>query len=173
MPRFSVRFVFALAASVAAHLAVTDAALANDCDRFAEHRDGYLYRAGAGMGQALDQLAAQRQVPREAAAFYWGGDLIRAGDASSQRSLALLTLATYEWAGHESRAENAMADIFHNRGNAFAGLLVGLMLSDARGQQDNYRARAYLRDASRAGNTDAGAFLGLFDACHGRALASN
>lgn len=168
-----IRFAFAAAASLALQFAVTASAEASNCDRFAQHRDGYLDRAAAGMSQALDQLAAQRQVPREAAAFYWGGDLMRAGDASSQRSLALLTLATYEWAGHESRAETAMADIFHNRGNAFAGLLVGLMLSDRRGEPDNYRARAYLRDASRAGNEEARAFLGLFDACHGRALAAN
>ncbi|WP_300531470.1 hypothetical protein [Maricaulis sp.] len=168
-----IRFAFAAIASLALQLAATDAAEASDCDRFAQHRDSYLYRASAGMGQALEQLAAQRQVPREAAAFYWGGDLMRSSDPSSPRSLALLTLATYDWAGHESRAEAAMADIFHNRGNAFAGLLVGLMLSDQRGAPDAYRARAYLRDASRAGNDEARAFLGLFDACHGRAIAFN
>ena len=102
-----------------------------------------------------------------------GGDLMRAGDPASMRSLALLTLATYSWEGHETRAEAALERMFMERGQVYAGFLAGLMLSDERGPADRYRARAYLRDAANAGSSDAEAFLGLFDACHGRAIAFN
>ncbi len=167
------RSLIAMTASAAAHLAFAGAAFANDCDRYEHHRDAYLYRAGAAMSQAVTQMAQQRNVPVEAAAFYWGGDLMRAGDPASMRSLALLTLASYEWEGHETRAEAALERMFADRGQVYAGFLAGLMLSDDRGPADPYRARAYLRDAADAGSTDADAFLALFDACHGRAMAFN
>ena len=114
------RTLMAIVASVSAHLVFASAALANDCTRFAEHRDSYLYRTSAGMEQALAQMAQQRGVPVEAAAFYWGGDLMRANDPASLRSLALLTLASYGWRNNADRAETAMARIFNERGHAFA-----------------------------------------------------
>ncbi len=166
-------FSLAIAFSMGACLLFAGNALANDCDRYEHHRDAYLYRAGASMAQAVNQMAQQRNVPVEAAAFYWGGDLMRAGDPASMRSLALLTLATYSWEGHETRAEAALERMFMERGQVYAGFLAGLMLSDERGPADSYRARAYLRDAADAGSSDAEAFLGLFDACHGRAIAFN
>lgn len=173
MFRTKIRTCFALAASAALHLAFAGTALANDCERYEHHRDAYLYRAGAAMSQAVNQMAEQRNVPVEAAAFYWGGDLMRAGDPASMRSLALLTLASYEWDGHEERAEAALERLFMERGQVYAGFLAGLMLSDDRGPADPYRARAYLRDTANAGSSDAEAFLGLFDACHGRTMAFN
>lgn len=167
------RTLMAIVASLSAHLVFASTAFANDCSRFAEHRDSYLYRSSAGMEQALAQMAQQRGVPIEAAAFYWGGDLMRADDPTSLRSLSLLTLASYGWRNNTERAETAMARIFLERDHAFAGLLVGLMLSDDQGEADLYQARAYLADASRAGNRDADAFLALFDRCHRRAMAFN
>jgi len=167
------RILFAAATSLVAHIALAGTAVADDCDRYEQHRDAYLYRAGAGMAQAVNQMAESRNVPVEAAAFYWGGDLLRAGDPASMRSLALLTLASYNWDGHEQRAEAALERLFMERQQVYAGFLAGLMLSDDRGPADPYRARAYLRDAADAGSSDAEAFLGLFDACHGRAIAFN
>ena len=167
------RTLMAIVASVSAHLVFASTAFADDCSRFAQHRDSYLYNTSAGMEQALAQMAQQRGVPVQAAAFYWGGDLMRANDPTSLRSLSLLTLASYGWRDNTDRAETAMERIFNERGHAFAGLLVGLMLSDDQGAADFYQARAYLADASRAGSSDAESFLALFDRCHRRAMAFN
>jgi hypothetical protein len=141
-----------------------------DCQRYAQHRDNYLQTVGAGMEQQLGSMAAQRQVPVQAAAFYWGGALMQAGDT---RTLAQLTLATARWPGNAARAEVAMTRISDEHHGDLAALLAGMMLSDGRGIDDPYRARAYLVDASRRGNTDATAFLGLYDACHTRRVALN
>ena len=173
MARNRMKTWLVVCASALASVLVTTSAWADDCSRFAQHRDSYLYNTSAGMEQALAQMAQQRGVPVEAAAFYWGGDLMRANDPASLRSLSLLTLASYGWRNNTDRAETAMARIFNERHHAFAGLLVGLMLSDEQGQADHYQARAYLADASRAGSTDAEAFLALFDRCHRRTMAFN
>ena len=122
------------------------------------------------MEQQLGSMAAQRQVPVQAAAFYWGGALMQAGDT---RTLAQLTLATARWPGNAERAEVAMTRISDEHHGDLAALLAGMMLSDGRGTDDPYRARAYLVDASRRGNADATAFLGLYDACHTRRVALN
>ena len=141
-----------------------------NCQRYAQHRDSYTQAVSAGMEQQLGSMATQRQVPVQAAAFYWGGALMQAGDT---RTLAQLTLATARWPGNAERAETAMTRISDERQGALAALLAGLMLSDGQAIDDPYRARAYLTDASRRGNTDATAFLGLFDACHSRRVAMN
>ena len=141
-----------------------------DCQRYGQHRDSYLQGVSAGMEQQLGAMALQRQVPVQAAAFYWGGALLEAGDT---RALAQLTLATARWPGQAERAERAMTRISDEHHGDLAALLAGLMLSDGRAIDDPYRARAYLTDACRRGNQDATAFLGLFDACHSRRVALN
>lgn len=148
-------------------------AQADNCDRYAQHRDAYLYRTAAAMEVMLNRMAGQRQMSPRLAAFYWGGELLQSDDPETLRTLAQLTLATYAWPDHRERAETAMTRIFDDRGGAFAGLLAGLMLSDERGPRDPWRARAYLSDAARAGSADAAAFLPLYDACHGRRMAAN
>jgi|GEM_PF-2415010 len=140
------------------------------CQRYAQHRDSYLQAVGSAMEQQLGSMAAQRQIPVQAAAFYWGGALMQAGD---MRTLAQLTLATARWPGNAGRAELAMTRISDERQGDLAALLAGMLLSDGRGTDDPYRARAYLVDASRRGNADATAFLGLYDACHTRHVALN
>ena len=167
------RYFIGISFSLVLHVFLAGQALADDCSRFAQHRDGYLHRASAGMGRALETMAHQRGVPVPAAAFYWGGALMQSNDRASLRTLAQLTLATYEWSGNEDRAETAMARIYDERGGVFAGVLVGLMLSDRRGEADPYRARAYLVDSARRGNEDARAFLQMHDACFGRRIALN
>lgn len=170
--RTSVAWVVALGwAMGAAVIGLSEAgAQSADCARYGQHRDSYLRGVSAGMEQQLNSMAAQRQVPVQAAAFYWGGALMQAGDT---RTLAQLTLATARWPGQAERAEMAMTRISDERGGDLAALLAGLMLSDGQGIDDPYRARAYLTDASRRGNTDATAFLGLYDACHSRRVALN
>jgi len=167
------RYFSGLGVSLMLFFALAGPVLANDCSRYAQHRDGYLHRASAGMDRALQTMARQRGVPVSAAAFYWGGSLMQSNDRASMRTLAQLTLATYEWTGNEARAETAMARIFDERGGRYAGLLVGLMLSDRRGDADPFRARSYLVDAARAGSDDARAFLQMHDACFGRRMALN
>ncbi|RKR03930.1 hypothetical protein [Maricaulis maris] len=158
----------------AALIGMSDAAAQStrsaDCQRYGQHRDTYLLGVSAGMEEQLEAMARQRQVPVQAAAFYWGGALMQAGDT---RTLAQLTLATAGWPGQGARAERAMARISDEHQGDLAALLAGLMLSDGRGTDDPYRARAYLTDASRRGNTDATAFLGLYEACHSRRVALN
>jgi hypothetical protein len=173
MVQIRTRHVMGIATSLVIHIWLAGQAMADDCSRFEQHRDGYLYSTSTGMTQALEGMARQRGVPVEVAAFYWGGTLMQNSDPASLRSLAQLTLATYNWPGNEQRAETAMARIFDERNGRFAGLLVGLMLSDRRGSADSYRARAYLADASRRGSADAAAFLRMHDACYGRAMALN
>jgi hypothetical protein len=173
MFQFRTRHLFGLAASLVLHAWFGSAAFADDCSRYAQYRDSYLYQAAAGIDHSLQAMAHQRGVPVETAAFYWGGTLLQETDPESLRTLAQLTLATYSWEGQSERAETAMARIFDERGGVLAGVLVGLMLSDDHGRQDRYRARAYLADAASRGNRDGEAYLALYDACHGRAMALN
>ncbi|WP_417470965.1 hypothetical protein [Maricaulis sp.] len=173
MSRFWLRNSLALAAGLGLLAGFGAPALADDCARFAAARDNYLGQTGDGMRQALEQMARQRQVPVEAAAFYWGGTLLQADDRASLASLAQLTLATYQWAGNSDRAEHAMTRIADEHGSRVAALYVGLMFSDDRGARDPYRARAYLAEAADGGNRDAAAFLPMHDACFGQRIASN
>lgn len=143
----------------------------DSCDRYGAARDLFLDRTAAGIAPHIDTMAAQRGVPREAAAFYWAGALLRSGDEGSMDTLAHLTLASGQWPGQAARAERALERIHADHGSTTAGLLAGLLLSDGRGEDDPYRARAYLADAERAGHSHAGYFRELFDTCHGRRLA--
>jgi TPR repeat protein len=173
MFQFRTRHFVGLAASLALHVWFGSSALADDCGRYAQYRDSYLYQASAGIDRSLETMASRRGVPVETAAFYWGGSLLQETDPASLRTVAQLTLATYAWSGRADRAETAMARIFDERGGVFAGLLTGLMLSDDRGPPDHYRARVYLSEAATRGNADARAYLALYDACHDRAMALN
>lgn len=173
MSRFRLRYSLALAMSLGLHAWFGASALADDCTRFAAARDSYLGQTGDNMTAALEQMASQRDIPVEAAAFYWGGSLLQADDRASLASLAQLTLATYQWQDNAARAENTMTRIADEHGSRVAALYAGLMFSDNRGARDPYRARAYLADAARGGNRDAAAFLPMHDACFGQRMASN
>lgn len=173
MLRIRTRHVFGLFASLVLHFWLAGHAFADDCSRYAQHREAYLQSASHGMEGMLRRMAAERGVTRDVAAFYWGGQLLQGDDPEALRTLAQLTLTTYRWADNRDRAETAMARIFDERGGHFAGLLTGLMLSDDHGPQDPWRARSYLVDAAERGNADAAAFLPLYDACHRRAMAFN
>lgn len=173
MSRFRLRYSVALALSLGLHAWFGASAFADDCSRFADARDAYLGQTGDGMTAALEQMARQRQIPVEAAAFYWGGTLLQANDRASLASLAQLTLATYQWEGQSDRAEHAMTRIADEHGSRVAALYAGLMFSDGRGAPDPYRARAYLAEAARGGNRDAAAFLTMHDACFGQRMAAN
>ena len=160
-----------IAWSIGAALIGVSHASADSCSDYGVHRDAYLDHVGSGMARQLDAMAARRGVPVEAAAFYWGGTLMQAGDPVSLDSLAQLTLATARWPGQAERAERAMERISMEHGSQMASLLAGLMLSDGRGVDDPYRARAYLSGAARSGNRDASAFMGMLEACEGRRVA--
>lgn len=173
MSRFRFRYSLALAVSLGLHAWFGASAFADDCSRFAAARDNYLGQTGAGMTRALEQMARQREIPVNAAAFYWGGTLLQADDRASLASLAQLTLATYQWQDNSDRAEHAMTRIADEHGSPVAALYAGLMFSDDRGARDLYRARAYLTEAARGGNRDAAAFLPMHDACFGQRMALN
>jgi hypothetical protein len=144
MSRFRFRLPLALAISLGLHAWFGAAAFADDCSRFAAARDAYLGQTGAGMTRSLEQMARQRQIPVDVAAFYWGGSLLQANDRASLASLAQLTLATYQWQDNSERAERTMTRIADEHGSRVAALYAGLMFSDNRGARDPYRARAYL-----------------------------
>ena len=164
----------AWSAAAALHAALfTQPVNADECERYGVHRDTYLSQSGAGAEQALRQMASQRRVPQEAAAFYWGAQLMRQSDEASLDALAQLTLVTYGWDDNRDRAETAMTRLADERGSARAAFYAGLMLSDGQGPQDPYRARLYLRDAARAGDDNASAFLGLYEACDSLMMAAN
>ncbi|WP_417494429.1 hypothetical protein [Maricaulis sp.] len=173
MSRFRLHSSLAVALSLGLQAGFTAPALADDCSRFAQARDAYLGQTGDGMAAALEQMARQRNIPVEAAAFYWGGTLLQADDRASLASLAQLTLATYQWDDNSDRAEHAMTRIADEHGSRVAALYAGLMFSDGRGVPDPYRARAYLADAAQGGNRDAAAFLPMHDACFGQRMALN
>ncbi|SDM28389.1 hypothetical protein [Maricaulis salignorans] len=173
MSRFSLRYSLALALGLAVQAGWGASAQADDCSRFAAARDSYLGQTSDGMTAALEQMARQRQIPVDAAAFYWGGTLLQADDRASLASLAQLTLATYQWQGHWERAEHAMTRIADEHGSRVAALYAGLMFTDNRGARDPYRARAYLAESARGGNRDAAAFLDMHDACSGHRMALN
>lgn len=173
MSRFSLRFSLALALSLGLHGGFVGPVFADDCSRLAAARDNYLGQTSEGMTAALERMARQRQIPVDAAAFYWGGALLRAEDRASLASLAQLTLATYHWQGNSDRAEHAMTRIADEHGSRVAALYAGLMFSDNRGARDPWRARAYLAGAAQGGNRDAASFLAMHDACFGRNLALN
>ncbi|MFS2317026.1 hypothetical protein RMQ97_03715 [Maricaulis sp. D1M11] len=164
MGRFTLRTM--CLAALTSMMGLAAAAEADNCQIFAQHRDAYLSAASAGMDQAITNMAQQRNVSREAAAFYWGSQLMQQGDPTSLRQLAQLALTTYYWDGADDRSETSMVRIFEERGGDYAGFLAGLMLSDDRGPQDLERARSLLERAQAAGNTEAGPYIGLFDACH-------
>ncbi len=173
MSRFRFRLPLALAISLGLHAWFGAAAFADDCTRFAAARDSYLSQTGEGMARALEQMANQRRIPVDAAAFYWGGALLQADDRASLASLAQLTLATYQWLGNADRAEHTMTRIADERGSRVAAFYAGLMFSDNRGARDPWRARIYLAQAAQGGNRDAAAFLLLHDACFGLRMALN
>jgi hypothetical protein len=173
MAQFGFRGFVASAAGIGLAVGMATAAFADDCSRFNDARDNYLGATAAGMTQALDQMARQRDIPVDVAAFYWGGTLLQADDARSLDSLAQLTLASYGWPGNASRAETTMTRIADEHGSASAALFAGLMFSDQSGTRDSYRARAYLVQAARQGNRDAVAFLPMYDACYARNIALN
>lgn len=173
MSRFSLRYSRVLAVSLGLLAWLGAPALADDCSRFAAARDHYLGTTSEGMTRALDQMARQRQIPVDVAAFYWGGTLLQADDRASLASLAQLTLATYQWQGNWERAEHTMTRIADEHGSRVAALYAGLMFSDNRGARDPWRARAYLAEAAQGGNQDAAAFLTMHDACFGQRMALN
>lgn len=173
MSRFRLRYSLVLTVSLGLHAWFGASALADDCSRFADARDHYLGVTSDGMTRALDQMARQRQIPVEVAAFYWGGTLLQADDRASLASLAQLTLATYRWQGNWERAEHTMTRIADEHDSRVAALYAGLMFSDNRGTRDPWRARAYLAEAAQGGNRDAAAFLEMHDACFGRHVALN
>jgi hypothetical protein len=143
------------------------------CARYAYHRDIYLERAGQGASAALRNMAAQRGVPEEAATFYWAASLMRNSDRGSQDLLAQITLASAGWENGWERAEAAMVRQAEERGSVMARFLAGLMLSDDYGPKDPFRARAYLEEARAGGQSEAGSFLALYDACGTTRIAAN